>query len=171
MPTSSRHGRPSCANFLQARLLVVGDGSLRTILERRAHDLKVGVNVMFAGYRSDMPLVLDAVDVVALPSIYEGMPLTAIEASAMARPVVATCVDGTPEVIRDGRTGRLVPARDTAALARALLGLLRDPQAAQRMGRAGRDYVLHRIDHDTQVQATARVYSSLAGMPQRKMAA
>lgn len=157
--------------FPEARLLVVGDGSLRAVLERRARDLNVAARVIFAGHRSDMPLVLDAVDIVALPSIYEGMPLTAIEASAMARPVVATCVDGTPEVIRDGRTGRLVPARDTAALARALLGLLRDPDAAQRMGRAGRDYVLHRFDLDTQVQATARVYRSLVGAEERRMAA
>jgi glycosyltransferase involved in cell wall biosynthesis len=157
--------------FPEARLLVVGDGSLRAVLERRARDLEVGANVIFAGYRGDMPLVLDAVDIVALPSIYEGMPLTAIEASAMARPVVATCVDGTPEVIRDGRTGRLVPARDTAALARALLALLRDPEGAQRMGRAGRDYVLHRFDLDTQVQATARVYRSMVGGEERRMAA
>jgi glycosyltransferase involved in cell wall biosynthesis len=157
--------------FPDARLLVVGDGSLRAILERRAHDLKVAGSVTFAGHRRDMPLVLDAVDIVALPSIYEGMPLSAIEASAMARPVVATCVDGTPEVIRDGRTGRLVPARDAGALARALLALLRDPEGAQRMGRAGRDYVLHRFDLDTQVQATARVYRSLAGTPERRMAA
>jgi glycosyltransferase involved in cell wall biosynthesis len=64
-----------------------------------------------------------------------------------------------------------VPARDTAALARALLGLLRDPEGAQRMGRAGRDYVLHRFDLDTQVQATARVYRSLAGVGERRMAA
>ena len=157
--------------FPEACLLVVGDGSLRSILERRAHDLKVGANVIFAGYRTDMPLVLDAVDVVALPSLYEGMPLAAIEASAMARPVVATCVDGIPEVIRDGRTGLLVPARDTAALARAVLGLLRDPERAQRLGRAGRDYVLDRFDLDTQVQATARVYRSLVGRPARRMAA
>jgi glycosyltransferase involved in cell wall biosynthesis len=157
--------------FPQARLLVVGDGSLRAVLERRAHDLRVAASVMFTGYRNDMPLVLDAVDIVALPSIYEGMPLSAIEASAMARPVVATCVDGTPEVIRDGRTGRLVPARDAAALARAILGLLRDPEGAQRMGKAGRDYVLHRFDLDTQVRATARVYRALAGGEERRMAA
>ena len=89
----------------------------------------------------------------------------------MARPVVATCVDGTPEVIRDGRTGRLVPARDTAALARAVLGLLRDPEGAQRMGRAGRDYVLHRFDLDTQVEATARVYRGLVAREERRLAA
>jgi glycosyltransferase involved in cell wall biosynthesis len=147
--------------FPNARLLVVGDGSLRGVLERRAQELGVAASVIFAGFRSDMPRVLDAIDILALPSLYEGMPLTAIEASAMARPVVATCVDGTPEVIRNGRTGHLVPPRDANALTRALLGLLRDPEGAQRMGRAGRDYVLNRFDLDTQVQATARVYRSM----------
>jgi len=115
--------------------------------------------------------VLDAVDVVALPSLYEGMPLTAIEASAMAKPVVATAVDGTPEVVREGRTGRLVPPREPAPLSHALRVLLRDPVAAQAMGAAGRDFVLHRFDLDRQVQATARVYRETAGTAPRRLAA
>jgi glycosyltransferase involved in cell wall biosynthesis len=101
-------------------------------------------------------------DVVALPSLYEGMPLTAIEGAAMARPVVATAVDGTPEVVRDGRTGRLVPPADPPALASALRDLLRDPDGAHRMGEAGRDWVLTRFDLDRQVAATAQVYRSVA---------
>ena len=84
------------AEFPDARLLVVGDGSLRTRLQTRAQELGVADSVIFAGFRADMPRVLDALDVLALPSLYEGMPLTAIEASAMGRPVVATAVDGTP---------------------------------------------------------------------------
>jgi glycosyltransferase involved in cell wall biosynthesis len=106
--------------------------------------------------------MLDALDVLCLPSLYEGMPLTVIEAAAMARPVVATAVDGTPEVVREGETGRLVPPADAPALARALLELLRDPDAARRMGQAGRALALERFDLDRQVEATARVYRSLA---------
>ncbi len=147
--------------FPDARLLVVGDGALRPALEQRAHELGVAGSVLFAGFRADVPRVLDAIDILTLPSLYEGMPLTAIEASAMARPVVATAVDGTPEVIRDGRTGRLVPAADVPALARALAALLRDPDAARRMGDAGRDYVLERFNLDRHVAATARVYRSV----------
>jgi glycosyltransferase involved in cell wall biosynthesis len=153
-PTVRRH-------VPDARLLVVGDGRLREALEQHARELRVADSVIFTGFRADVPRLLDAVDVVALPSLSEGMPLTAIEASAMARPVVATAVDGTPEVIRDGRTGRLVPPADPAALARALLALLRDPESARRMGRAGRDYVLDRFDLDRHVEATARVYRSV----------
>lgn len=152
------------AEFPDARLLVVGDGSLRPRLEARARELDVAGSVIFAGFRGDMPRVLDAIDVLALPSLYEGMPLTAIEASAMGRPVVATAVDGTPEVIREARTGRLVAPADPLALSRAIRGVLRDPLGAQRMGRAGRDFVLDRFDLDRQVANTARVYREVAGV-------
>src|SRR6267378_4234008 len=159
------------AEFPDARLLLVGDGSLRAALERRVDGLGIRPSVLFAGFRSDAPRVLDALDVLALPSLYEGMPLTAIEASAMAKPVVATAVDGTPEVIREGRTGRLVPPREPATLSRALRALLRDPAAARRMGRAGRDLVLNRFDLMRQVDATARVYRETAGVERRRLAA
>src|SRR5262249_33037325 len=114
---------------------------------------------------------LDAVDIVALPSLYEGMPLTAIEASAMAKPVVATAVDGTPEVVREGRTGRLVPPREPAALSRALRVLLRDPVAAHAMGAAGRDFVFFRVELERQVRGPARVYREAAGAGGRRLAA
>ena len=159
------------AEFPDARLLFVGDGSLRGALERRARELGIAASVLFAGFRRDVPRVLDALDVVALPSLYEGMPLTAIEASAMAKPIVATAVDGTPEVIREGRTGRLVPPREPAALSRALRAMLRDPAAAQRMGSAGRDFVLDRFDLGRQVEATARVYRETAGARPQRLAA
>jgi glycosyltransferase involved in cell wall biosynthesis len=152
------------AEFPDARLLVVGEGTLRSMLERRVKELGIAHSVLFAGFRADVPRVLDALDVLALPSLYEGMPLTAIEGSAMAKPIVATAVDGTPEVIREGRTGRLVPPREPAALARALRALLADPAAAQRMGCAGRDFVLNRFDLMRQVDATARVYRETAGV-------
>ncbi|MGH7278291.1 MAG: glycosyltransferase, partial [Candidatus Rokuibacteriota bacterium] len=99
--------------FPDARLLIVGDGALREPLARHAARTGIAGNVVFAGFRADIPRVLDAIDILALPSLYEGMPLTAIEASAMARPVVATAVDGTPEVVRHNVTGKLVPAGDS----------------------------------------------------------
>jgi len=89
----------------------------------------------------------------------------------MARPIVATAVDGTPEVVREGRTGRLVPPADPLALGRALRDLLRDPEGARRMGQAGRDWVLTRFSLDRQVAATAHVYRSLGGSVTRSLAA
>src|SRR3989441_2706676 len=159
------------AEFPDARLLLVGEGGLRGALEQRARRLGIAPSVLFAGFRADVPRVLDALDVLALPSLYEGMPLTVIEASAMAKPVVATAVDGTPEVIREGRTGRLVPPRDPGALSRALRSVLRDSIGAEQMGRAGRDFVLNRFDLARQVDATARVYRETAGVGRQRLAA
>jgi len=145
----------------EARLLLVGEGGLRQPLEQRVRELGLADSVIFAGFRTDVPQMLDAMDVMVLPSLYEGMPLTAIEASAMARPVVATAVDGTPEVVADGLTGRLVPPADPAALTGAMLDLLRDPDGARRMGEAGRRRVLARFDVARHVEATADVYRSV----------
>jgi glycosyltransferase involved in cell wall biosynthesis len=148
------------AHLPDARLVLAGDGSLRAALLEHARALGIADRVLFLGFRADVPRILDALDVVALPSLYEGMPLTAIEASAMARPVVATAVDGTVEVVRDGLTGRLVPAADPAALAQALTGVLGDRHAAARMGEAGRAWARERFDLARQVEATADVYRS-----------
>jgi glycosyltransferase involved in cell wall biosynthesis len=145
-----------------ARLVVIGDGSLRAELEQQARETGVAEHVMFLGFRSDIPHLLDAMDGVVLPSLYEGMPLTAIEASAMARPIVATAVDGTPEVIEDGLTGWLVPPADPPALARALTRMLGDRARAAAVGRAGRARVLERFDLASQVEATAAVYRDVA---------
>ncbi len=147
-----------------ARLVVVGDGVLRPALEEQARGRGVGGSVMFTGFRRDVARLLAAMDVATLPSLHEGMPLTVIEAAAMALPVVATAVDGTPEVIEDGVSGLLVPAAHPAALARALLALLGDPDRARRMGRAGRQRMLDRFDLGRQVAATAAVYrAAVAG--------
>jgi glycosyltransferase involved in cell wall biosynthesis len=153
------------AEFPAARLLVIGEGSLRPRLEARAREL--AVPIVFAGPPSNVARVLDAIDVVALPSLSEGPALRAIEAAAMGRPVVATAVDGMPDVIREARTGRLVPPADSMALSRAIRGMLRDPLGAQRMGRAGRDFVLDRFSLERQVASTVRVYRDVVGIPRR----
>jgi glycosyltransferase involved in cell wall biosynthesis len=153
------------AEFPAARLVVIGDGALRRRLEGRVRELGLVGRVLFAGSARDLARVLDAIDLMVLPSLSDGMALTAIEASAMGRPVIATAVDGVPEVIREARTGRLVPPGDPAALSRAIRGVLRDPVGAQRMGRAARDFVLARFSVEHQVGATTRVYREVAGTP------
>jgi glycosyltransferase involved in cell wall biosynthesis len=149
--------------YPDARLLLVGDGSLRDSLAAQARRLRVAESVVFTGFRADIPRILDAIDVMALPSLHEGMPLTVIEAAAAGRPVVATAVDGTPEVVCDGQTGYLVPAADPAPLARALLALLGDPAGAARMGEEACRWARERFDIDAHVEATARVYREVAG--------
>lgn len=122
----------------EVRVLIVGDGSERPRLEKLADRLGVASCVYFAGNRVDVPDQLLAMDVFVLPSLFEGLPLAILEAMAAGRPVVATEVDGVPEIVKDGVTGFLVSPGNPAQLARALVRLLRDPTTAARFGDAAR---------------------------------
>jgi glycosyltransferase involved in cell wall biosynthesis len=96
--------------------------------------------------------------VVVLPSLHEGLPLVAIETLAASRPMVATAVDGTPEVILDEQTGLLVPPRDSAAIASAVERLLRYPDLGAKLAAAGHAYVMQRFDIRMQLEQTVEVY-------------
>ncbi len=117
----------------RARLLIVGDGDLSSSLRRQAQALGIGDRVLFAGHRSDVREILGAVDVVCMPSLYEGTPLALFEAMGAARAIVASAVDGCAEVLTDGVTGLLVPPRDVAALSQALVRLLDEPPLLERL--------------------------------------
>ena len=104
----------------KVKLLIVGDGPLRASLQDYAQELGLGEQVIFTGYRRDIPQVLNAMNVFVLPSLREDLPLSPIEAMAMRKPVVATNVGGIPEVVVDGETGILVPPKDASALAKAI---------------------------------------------------
>ena len=114
-----------------ALLVLVGDGPLRVDCERLVAQLGLAPQVRFLGQRNDVPELLAAMDLVAMPSELEGLPLTAIEALAAGRPVVGFDVGGMREVITDGVDGRVVPAGDEPALADALLGLIGDAAQLQ----------------------------------------
>jgi glycosyltransferase involved in cell wall biosynthesis len=122
--------------------------------ERELRRIAEGGRVVFAGYRDDVPSLLAGCDVFCLPSDVEGLPLVVLEAMAQGKPVVATAVGGTPELVLDGETGILVPPGDVAALTDALAALLADPERARRMGEAGRE----RVEREFSLAAsTARV--------------
>jgi glycosyltransferase involved in cell wall biosynthesis len=120
------------------RVLVAGDGDLMRPLQEQARTLGIQERVVFAGHREDVPDLLGAIDVFCISSIYEGTPLTLFEAMAAGRTIVSTAVDGCREVIEEGTTGLLVPSRDPAALARALLRVVQDPPFARALGEAAR---------------------------------
>jgi glycosyltransferase involved in cell wall biosynthesis len=120
-----------------AHVILVGDGPLRGELEQQAVDLGVSDRIHFVGRQEDIPSWLAAMDVFVLPSLFEGLPLSILEAMAAGLPVVATAVDGTPEAVEGGVTGRLVPAEDAGALAAALVDVLKTPGLAARLGAAG----------------------------------
>lgn len=123
-----------------ALLLVVGDGPDREELQRQATQLGITDNVIWMGSKNtdEVFRLYSIMDVVAVPSIFEGFGLVAAEAMAAGLPVVGSAVDGLAEVIVDHETGRLVPSQDTGALGAALLELLESPETAVMMGNKGR---------------------------------
>ncbi len=147
--------------FPTVRLVCVGGGTLRGDLEQQARALAQEDSVRFTGYQSNVADWLALADMTVLPSFYEGLPLVAIESLAAGRPVIATAVDGTPEIVLDGKTGILVPPGDQARLAEAICRLLREPELRLRLGRAGRRWVLERFSQEQQIQGTHQLYLSL----------
>ena len=135
-----------------------GDGSQAARIRGRIAGL--GPQVRDIGHRRDLPDVLASLDVFVLPSLWEGMPLTVLEAMRAGTAVVASDVDGTSEVIADGVTGRLVPAADGVALTNAIRDLLDDADARHRMAAAGQAHVTGRFDAITLARRTELLYHS-----------
>lgn len=140
-----------------ARFLLVGDGEMRPALEAQARALGLSDRVIFAGYREDIPSVIAGMDIVALPSLNEGMGRVLVMAMALGKPIVATRVGGVAELLGDGEAGLLVPARDPAALAEAITLLLRDRTRADALAEAGRRRV-SRYSAGAMLLALAKVY-------------
>lgn len=156
----------AAASVPELRVVLVGEdleagGAFRAGLEREATELGVADRVRFTGYRDDADALLDELDVFVLPSWIEGLPLTVLEAMAHGKPVVATGVGGTPELVVDGETGVLVPPRDPDALAAALRELAADPDRARRLGEAGRRRVEERFSAEAMTSRVLAVYDEL----------
>jgi glycosyltransferase involved in cell wall biosynthesis len=131
------HLLAAAAEIPDALFLLAGDGAERPRLEAEARALGVADRVRFLGHRDDIPELLALCDLFVLPSLYEGLPLSVLEAMAAGRPVVATAVGGTDEAVLHGETGLLVAPGDASALRDAVRALLADPDRAARMGEAG----------------------------------
>lgn len=141
--------------------VVVGDGTERGALERAAERLGLRDDVVFLGWRADMPTVYADADLVALTSINEGVPAALIEAMAASRPVVATRVGGVPDLVVDGISGRLVPSGDREGFAQAVAALLRHPDTRRVQGAAGRRAIAQRYGIDRLVRDLEALYAEL----------
>jgi len=135
-----------------ATFVLAGDGPLRTGLEARARELGIADRCLFLGERSDVQDLLAVSDLFVLPSLFEGLPVSILEAMAAERPVVATAIGGTDEVITTGESGLLVPPRDPVALASVIRRLRGDASLAQRLALAGRE----RVEREFSVEVAAR---------------
>lgn len=142
----------------EARFLVIGEGVLRKDMEELSSKLKIYDKFFFAGFRRDVPELLQIMDIVVQPSFNEGFGLSIIEAQAAAKPVVATRVGGIPEVLKDGGTGILVPSGDAVALSSAINDLLENKHKAVKMGEAGRNFVESRFSLESVLKEYYNLY-------------
>lgn len=143
-------------------LLLAGDGPDRAALERHAGALGLEDAVGFLGYWTEMDRLLASVDGFVLSSLWEGLPMVLLEAGASRLPVVATRVGGTPEVVVDGATGRLVEPSDAEALGEAMADVsLRSERARTSMGDQARRHVVERFDLERIADAWERLYAEL----------
>ncbi|KAA6458310.1 glycosyltransferase family 4 protein [Acidobacteria bacterium AB60] len=143
-----------------AKLVFVGAGPEEVSLTTLANELGIGKRTHFLGQRSDMPDVYASLDVLALPSATEGLPLTLLEALASRRAVVASSVGAVPDVVVGGSTGLLIAPGDVRALADAIELLLRDPTLRRRLGEEGRALVLRRYSASQMTNEYATVYQN-----------
>jgi glycosyltransferase involved in cell wall biosynthesis len=149
----------------RAKFLFVGDGALRPQIEAQVARLGVAKHVVFTGYRDDVAMLLKAIDVIAMPSRWEGLPLALLEAMACRKPIVATRVTGNIDVVVDGVTGFLVPRGSPRALAAKIGLLLQDTRLCDEFGKRGRERVEREFSLAQMVAHMRSVYQDLLDRP------
>jgi glycosyltransferase involved in cell wall biosynthesis len=143
------------------RVVIAGEGNERRGLERLTAELGLDGRVRFTGFRGDLPAVMSAYDIFALPSKGEGIPIAILEAMALGKPVVATDVGGVSACVEHGRTGLLVPSGDVDGFTEALRVLMKDGEQARRFGAAGRLRVEREFARPIMVGRTLNLYRNV----------
>jgi glycosyltransferase involved in cell wall biosynthesis len=151
----------AAAEIPEAAFVLAGDGPERNRLEALAADLGVRDRVRFLGRRTDIPELLAACDIFALPSLYEGSSLAVLEAMAARRAIVSSAIPGTDELIEDGRDGLLVSPGDTAGLTAALRRLLADPKLREDLAAMARRRVEAEFTRERMAAKVAAAYEEL----------
>ncbi len=153
------------AKLAKAKLLLAGDGHLGAQMEAQARGLGVLDKVYFLGRRDDVPEILGSSDVFALASLWEGNPLSVMEAMAAGLPSVVTAVGGVPELVAHEKQGLLVPPGDAAALSAALMRLAGDPAMRRAIGTAAAKRAQAEFDDQNMVDAYESLYDELLSAP------
>jgi L-malate glycosyltransferase len=147
--------------FPAVRIVCAGEGALLAELQDQVKRLDLEQNVSFVGRQQKLEDWFALCDFTILPSYFEGLPLVAVESLAAGRPMVATAVDGTPEVILDGKNGLTVPPGDATALATAIIRMLCEPEMRRGMAAAGRRWALECFTQRLQIEKTEALYEAL----------
>ena len=148
----------------------IGDGPWRADIDSRARGLGLGSRLHLAGEREDVPVLLPGLDVFVMTSLYEWLPCALVESMQCGLPVVATAVNGVPEIVVPEVTGLLIPPARPQACAAAVRRLLDHPADATRLGAAGRRAVAGKFDAVTAAAALGGVYESALGVRPDRLA-
>ena len=147
--------------FPDVKFVIAGDGANRPELEAYAAKLSIAPSVLFTGFRTDLPDLLREADISVLPSLSEGLSNSLLEAMSAGVPVIATNVGGNPEIVEDGVSGILVPVRDSAALAEAMVRMFCNPELRKAMGAAGRKRIATTFSMERSLESVERLYEKL----------
>lgn len=162
------------ANVLQerpsAQALIVGDGYMKPDLVKQCKQFGIEKNIAFLSWRKDIPEILSYTDVFCLPSRWEAFGIVFAEASLMKVPIVATNIEGIPEVVINGKSGFLVHTDSPEQISIAVLKILENPILAQRMGEYGRQYVLENFTIELMIQSHESLYFKLYQTAKNKKA-
>src|SRR5438067_1752588 len=148
-----------------ARFIILGEGELRNHLERQVREHHLEKHVLLPGFRTDVLGCIKGFDLFVMSSITEGLGTSLLDAMACSRPIVATTAGGIPEIVDEGVTGLLVPPRDHAAMADAIVALISDKARRHAMGEAGFARVNEKFSVERMIAGTAAVYARVAGTP------
>jgi glycosyltransferase involved in cell wall biosynthesis len=148
--------------FTDIKIVLTGDGEEEENLRMLANELGVQESVIFLGNRKDIPEVMNSFDVFVLPSLSEGLGVVILEALAVGKPVVASDIEGIPEIVTNGQNGFLVPPKDSNKLADCIITLLQDPNLAKKMGEDGRHLVEMKFNIVDKIKEYESIYSNCA---------
>ena len=146
----------------RVEFLLVGDGVLRSNIKELAEQLKISDKVHLAGWRKDVPEIMNSIEILVLTSLWEGLPRVLPQAMAAGVPVVASDVNGSREAIHDGVNGFVIEPHDIQGMARKILYLLKHPDVARSMGKKGTEMV-REFDIWKMLKQQELLYSSLTG--------
>ncbi len=144
-----------------AKFLVIGDGHLKDKLVKLSQELNISDHVLFLGWRQDVKALLKLLDVFVLTSLWEGLSVSILEAMASGKPVVATNIKGNNELVVDGETGFLVPAKNPQMVGEKVLYLLMNRTLAQKMGLKGYQRVRENFSIQTTIGKINQLYDTL----------
>ncbi|MBI5208109.1 MAG: glycosyltransferase family 4 protein [Candidatus Firestonebacteria bacterium] len=144
-----------------AKFIIVGEGTQNGTLEQITNELGISGNVVFTGYRRDIPEIISAFDVSVNVSNFEGLAGVIRESSAVGKPVIATSIGGNPEIVRDGETGYLVPCGDSLYLAECILKLIKNKEKLKEFGNKGRKFIEENFTTQIMIEKYIKLYERL----------